>query len=288
MLVIEPMKTRISLLKQIGLSSFLWGWAKYYGLLFLVVESISLFVPNVKPDGWTQYFVFIILAAILNILSLVLKTEHREKLNSVDSEIRIKLGDIFDEKKGHLVIGTNDVFDTELGDIIKPSSVQGQFLSKVYENNRDKLDRDIKSGIPNEIKPSKDKQKEKGKNKRYPIGTCSVFGNTNRRYFFLAYSIMGNDLKCKSTGKDDLWHSLNSLWKTVRLKGQSQELSIPIIGSDLARTGLTRKELVNLIATSFILESKTELISERLNIIVHPKDLELVNWFELIDVLKQT
>ena len=281
------MKTRFKILTQIGVKRFLIENLKFYGVLFLFIESISLFVPNSKPDGWLAYFIFIFLAVILSIISLVWKTKYCVKLRAIDSEVCLIIGDLFKQDRGHLVIGTNDVFDTKLGNIIKPNSVQGQFLRKVYQNNRDKLDNDIKSGLPSSIKPIKDKLKNTGKNKRYPMGTCSVFGNVERRYFFLAYSIIGNDLKCKSTGKDDLWVSLNSLWKQIRLKGQSEEVSIPIIGSDLARTGLTRKELVNLIATSFILESKTELISKRLNIMIHPKDLEMINWFEMIDLLKQ-
>ena len=58
-----------------------------------------------------------------------------QALSSPNSVVEIKLGDLFDES-GHLVIGANHVFDTELGEVIKPSSVQGQFLTRIYGDDR--------------------------------------------------------------------------------------------------------------------------------------------------------
>ena len=47
-----------------------------------------------------------------------------------------------------------------------------------------------------------------------------------------------------------IWRSLSKIWQEIRLKGHSIDVSIPVIGADLARTGLPRMALTKLIITS--------------------------------------
>ncbi len=206
------------------------------------------------------------------------------KLSSPDSEIEIKIGDIFDEK-GHLVIGANDVFDTELGEVIKPGSVQGQFLARVYESNFTQLDAEIEAALePYSQLRQEERNKTRGKNWRYPIGTTITLGTHDKRYFLTAYGYMNNDLTVESNS-DYIWRSLNNLWQEVRLRGHSINVAIPIIGSDLARTGMPRMALAKLIITSFIVASKEKYVTRKLTVMVYPKDLDSVDLYELEEFL---
>src|SRR5207244_2891627 len=127
----------------------------------------------------------------------------------------------------------------------------------------------------------------KGKRWRYPIGTTITLGSIKSRYFLTAYGRMGHDLVCGSDA-DAIWLSLTCLWEEVRQKGQGQPISIPIIGSDLARTGLSRMTLIKLIIMSFIVASKKKFISRQLTIIIHLDDLDAVNLYEIGDFMKAT
>jgi hypothetical protein len=206
------------------------------------------------------------------------------KLSSPDSEIEIKIGDLF-EQQGHLVIGLNDVFDTELGEIIKPSSIQGQFLTKIYSSDRLKLDADIENALQVYNYPRNEEVNKKlGKTWRYPIGTTITLGSHDNRYFLTAYGYMGNDMKVESNS-DYIWQSLSKLWQEVRLKGHSIDVSIPIIGADLARTNHPRMALAKLIITSFVIASKEKFITRKLTVMIHPKDIESVDFYELEEFL---
>lgn len=79
--------------------------------------------------------------------------------------------------------------------------------------------------------------------------------------------------------------NLDEIWEAIRTCGQCEELAIPIIGSDLARTELTRLVLIKMIVLSFIAASKEKFASRKLTIVVYPGDLHLVNLFDVNDFL---
>ena len=198
-----------------------------------------------------------------------------------------------DEKKmllrgynGHLVIGFNDVFDTELGEVIRDSSVQGQFLKRIYKGKQDELDVDIETALQEYIgNRNLDPDKKRGKAWRYPIGTTITLGSYEKRYFLTAYGYMRNNLTVKSNS-DDILTSLDKLWQEVRLKCHGTDVVIPIIGSDLARSGLSRMQLSKLIITSFVVASKREFITRKLTLMIYPKDLDSIDFYELEDFIK--
>lgn len=184
------------------------------------------------------------------------------------------------------MIGANDVFDTELGEVIKPLSVQGQFLKRVYHGDHRRLDAEIDAALePLKADRKREPNKKKGKFWRYPLGTTLVLGSPDKRYFLNAYGYMSNDLRVKSTA-DDIWYSLSCLWEQVRLKGHGMEVAIPVIGSDLARTNLPRMTLTKLIIISFVAASKKDFVLKKLTVVIHPRDLESVDFYALEDFLK--
>ena len=183
------------------------------------------------------------------------------------------------------MIGTNDVFDTEKGDIIRPSSIQGQFLTKIYNDDRLQLDRDIENALRS-VSARQDNQKTQGKNKRYPIGTVATLTMGTKKYFCSAYCRMGNNLKAQSDIKK-LSTSLEILWEEIRLKGQCEKVAMAVLGSDLARIGTaSHSNLIKLIVSSFILASREKQITKELVIVIHQSNLEKVNMMELNEFLQ--
>lgn len=255
-----------------------------FGLIWLFLELAALFLPEWLNWQWRGYIGLVLLSLLCAItLNLPQKSVCRS-LSSPDSMIEIKIGNLFDEP-GHLIIGTNDVFDTDLGEVIKPSSVQGQFLTRLYQGDHRRLDAEIDLALePLKAQKKREASKRKGKIWRYPIGTTLVLGLPDRRYFLNAYGYMGNDLRVKST-VDDIWRSLSCLWEEVRLKGHGLEVAIPVIGSDLARTNLPRMTLAKLIVISFIAASKKEFVTKKLKVVIHPEDLQSVDLHVLEDFL---
>jgi hypothetical protein len=276
----------LKILLSTGLNRIFFTFIQVFGFIWLLLDPLLTLIPGAQAVGvgWQEY---ILLVAFSILGSLILKFPRRsvsKSMVSPESTIEIKVGDLFHEN-AHLVVGTNDCFDTELGDVIKKTSVQGQFLSRIYDGDQTRLDSDINQLLTEtEIEPKADSEKQKGKNLRYPIGTALALGNSGKYYFLLAYGQMNNEAKCVSS-IDDIWNSLSSLWERVRSLGQAKPIAMPIIGSDLARTGLPREILVELIILSFITASKEEFVTKKLTIMVHPDDVSMVNLHNLKDFL---
>ncbi len=272
------------LLTTVGLKRILSSFLIIFGTLWLLIEPAALFFPENLNLGWIGYLGLVSISLAFAFIKCFPRRSICKTLSSPDSTVEIKIGDLFDEP-GHLVIGANDVFDTELGEVIKPSSVQGQFLKRIYHNNQRKLDADIELALE-KFKNIKtlEPNKNRGKSWRYPIGTTIVLGSSKKRYFWTAYGYMNNDLKVSSDA-DSIWNSLSNLWEEVRSKGHGEEISIPVVGADLARTNLPRMALIKLIIISFVAASKEEFISTKLTVIIYHKDLENIDFYELDDFL---
>jgi hypothetical protein len=274
----------LQLLTQVGLRRIGSSFLSIFGLLWLLIEPGALFFPQYLNFGWLGYFGLAAVSLAIAVIQSFPRMSVCQALSSPDSAIEIKIGELFDEP-GHLVIGANDVFDTELGEVIKASSVQGQFLTRIYGNDRSRLDADIEAALQGyQAQRTKEPNKQKGKSWRYPIGTTIALGYRDKRYFWTAYGYMGNDLRVQSNA-DYIWNSLTCLWEEVRRKAHGMEVAIPIIGADLARTNLPRMALAKLIITSFVVASKREFVTRKLTVVIYPRDLENTDLYELEDFL---
>ena len=274
----------LNLLRKVGLKRLGSSFISNFGFLWLLIEPGALFFPEKLNFGWAGYFWLALFALGTAFIQRFPRRIVCRSLSSPDSEIEIKIGNLFDQP-GHLVIGFNDVFDTELGEIIKPSSVQGQFLQRIYGSDRSRIDADIDYALQayNHLS-TEETNKRLGKTWRYPIGTTIALGSHDKRYFLTAYGYMNNDMSVQSN-TDFIWQSLSNLWQEIRLKGHSIDVSIPIVGADLARTGLPRMALTKLIITSFIVASKEKFITRKLTVMIYPRDIESIELYELEDFL---
>ncbi|MBD2168393.1 hypothetical protein H6G04_28820 [Calothrix membranacea FACHB-236] len=274
-----------TLFKKVGLNRFLISLFSNFGGFWLFIEPASFFLPESLKFGLGGYLSLVLISLAFAIIQNLPKISISYKLSSPDTDIEIKVGDIFQEN-GHLVIGFNDVFDTELGEVIRDSSVQGQFLKRVYRGKQDKLDSDIETALQEDISNrSLDPDKNRGKAWRYPIGTTITLGSYEKRYFLTAYGYMKNDLTVDSNS-DYISTALDKLWQEVRRKCHGTDVAIPIIGSDLARSGLSRMQLSKLIITSFVSASKRKFITRKLTLMIYTKDLDSVDFYELQEFLK--
>jgi hypothetical protein len=273
------------LFEKVGFKRFVTSFSSNFGLFWLFLEPASFFISEKLSFGLSGYLSLVFVSLALATLQNLPRRSVSSSLSSPDTEIEIKVGDIFHEN-GHLVIGYNDVFDTEVGEIIRDSSVQGQFLKQVYKDNLGQLDVEIEAELLNYSRDRRlEADKARGKAWRYPIGTTITLGSHEKRYFLVAYGRMNNDLTVESN-PDFISVSLDNLWQEVRRKCNGTDVAIPIIGSDLARTGLSRMQLAKLIITSFILESKRRFITRKLTVMIYPKDLASVDFYELQEFLQ--
>lgn len=129
-----------------------------------------------------------------------------------DLTVVIKVGDLLDEQ-AHLVVGFSDTFDTDSDAdvILNRSSLQGQLLARVYGGDRARLDGELSKALAHVTPVSVETRaaKQKGKLKRYPIGTVALIRPSDRRVYAVAYSRMGADPTAHSS-MNDPWTGFGS------------------------------------------------------------------------------
>lgn len=277
-------EARETLLTRQGLSACSTATLTSFGLLSAALQIVLAVWPSLaRYDIW-------ILCALAGSCIIAGISHAWPKFETIHSythphfTIEVKCGDIF-AQQGGIVIGFTDTFDTDVTDgvVINPRSVQGQFQERHYSGNLSRLD----SEIEEKLRPLLVKQHEttetkiRGKLSRYEIGTTIALHPDGNRVYAAAYGFMRNDLRV-SCSVDALWKTLTSVWGSVRIHGNLESVTIPVIGSELARVGsLDRTSLIKMIALSFVASSREEVVSRKLTIIVHPKDRAHVNLLDI-------
>ncbi|MDD2637317.1 MAG: DUF6430 domain-containing protein, partial [Bacteroidales bacterium] len=230
------------------------------GIISSIIGIVSITFPNSLNYGWIGLACIFLSALIISIFSAFPRANFSKVFSCPDTKITVKVGDIFNQEE-HLVIGFSDTFDTEIGDIISATSMQGQFLSKIYGNNRNRLDQELETILKNK-EFREDNSKKIGKNKRYDIGTTVTLSGQNRKFFCCAYSEIGNNLKATSDIKK-FWISLQNLWEEIRIQGEQKAVAMPTIGTKLSRiSGISYKLPIYLIFLSFIINSRIQPITK--------------------------
>jgi Domain of unknown function (DUF6430) len=258
------------------------------GLLAGVIGLVAALFPHAaEPYRWWYLSLVLLLSIVYGTVRAWPRQRYSRHFPVPDTQISIVVGDLF-EQGTHTVIGMSDTFDTAIPDIISAHSIQGQFLTRVYEGNLERLDRELESALHGKtsVKLEIREDKPEGKLKRYAMGTVAVLGGAQQYYFCVAYSMMSNSNVAQSS-VSDLWLGLSNLWDIIRDKGQRQPVSMPIVGSELARVSnqVSRADLVRLIILSFLTESRERVVTNELRIVVYPKDAEHLDLRELADFL---
>ncbi|MFF4100549.1 macro domain-containing protein [Streptomyces sp. NPDC001903] len=282
-------EARELLLTRQGLGAIFAAALASFGLLSAVFQvALAVWPSLARHDVW----ILCSLAAsciIAGTLHAWPRFETSHIYHYPNFSIKIKCGDILDEE-GDIVVGFTDTFDTDTmgGFVISPRSIQGQFQDKYYRADLSRLDLEIQeelARIPVAFSETI-QSKARGKLDRYQVGTTLTLDAGGRRVYAAAYGFMRNDLRV-SCSVDALWKTLTSIWDSVRVNGNLDSVTIPVIGSELARVGsLDRTSLMKMIALSFVASSREEIVSRQLAIIVHPKDRRSVNLLDVDRFLK--
>jgi hypothetical protein len=255
-----------------------------FGLMSGLIQLYTALWPNPGLDPLAISASVVMTSVIWGCSRSWPRAEVRHQLRRPNVRIRVLVGDLF-EQHTHLVIGFTDVFDTDIatGEVIDPRSIQGQFQRRIYGGDTARLDQDLKEALRESWPHSTEDQADKprGKLDRYPVGTTAVLGDQNRRFFCVAYSEMRNDLVASSS-VDHLWNSLNTLWNAVHSKGQLGTVSMPVIGTDLARISqLDHESILKMILLSFIARTREKIFCKELVVTVRREDFAKVNMLEI-------
>lgn len=251
-----------------------------FGTLWLVVEPASLFFPHVFTWGWPGYLVLILASVAIATYRSRPRDSISRPIPPTDVSVNVRVGDVLDQT-GNVIVASNDVFDTEFAEeIISPASLQGQLLVRFFNGDHTELDREIAPSLAN-AQGEEDVDKEFGKRIRYPVGTVAIVRREHTRYFLPAIARMSSCYPAHVTASIDGFEAaLAKTWSTINAAGQREPVHAPIVGSHLARLGLSRTLLAQMIILSFIAATRKGG-PPSLTLWIAPQDRDNVDILEL-------
>lgn len=249
------------------------------GGLSTVLQTSNVINPDVKIFQGMPVLVSVLAISLVVGLKLSWPRPISQDYSAPLTKITIVKGDMLAETT-HLVIGTNDTFDTETPNIISQSSLQGQALQVLFGGDLRELDAQLANALVG--KATTGTIAKAGKQTRFGVGTVATVRHAARLIFFLAYAEMDVHNTAHST-PDQVWTSLLLLWDEISKRGNGGTVSVPVIGGGQARLSsvLPAQDAIRLTILSFMFASRKEKVCDELRIVVRPEEYKKLDRLEL-------
>jgi hypothetical protein len=250
-----------------------------FGAISTILQTSNVVFPTFSGFQGLYSLVIVLVVALIGGLAWSWPRPITQDYSAPKTKISIVKGDMLDQKC-HLVIGTNDTFDTETPNIISQSSLQGQVLQRLYGGDFRLLDAELAKDLT--AKPITGRISKQGKQDRYGIGAVATVKQSGRLIFFSAYCAMDANNNSASS-PDHVWLSLRLLWEEVSRKGNGGTVSIPVVGGGLARLSslLPAQDAIRLTLLSFMFASRKSKICDELRVVVRRDDYKKLDRLEL-------
>lgn len=245
-----------------------------YDLLFARSDKMTvmqLFVPSVILGAlfflWQGLYMFGFL-------------RRRFSIQEGTTKINVKFGDIFSQQ-GVIVIGVNNYFDSEINtDFVSTKTLHGILLEKYWKNNLDDWCSQIYSSIEKDKLIRQEARPYYKHKAQYAIGTTALVVRENLKVICVAQAETNEQLIAE--GSDVyLLTAVHAALRRARECCNGESLNLPLLGSGLARLNLTHNEIVNLILTGIIAETKKQKITSEINLILHLPDMDKFDFISL-------
>jgi hypothetical protein len=249
------------------------------GVMAALIEVYDVFKPDTISESDMPLPLAVVVVAVIYAAIRSWPRPVEQRYSRPNTQIRVIVGDLFDQD-ANLVIGMANTFDTAVPHIISKTSVQGQFLEKVYSSDTAALDAALDDALATaERTGSIEKQ---GKTATYPVGTIAVIRQNRKHYFCAAYTEM-DEQNVAHGSVPAVWRCLENLWDEVRSCSNGDPIAMPVIGGGQARMShvLPAQDSIRFIALSFILASRDRRVCERLDIVVREQDARALDMLEL-------
>ena len=245
------------------------------GAIFLFIEAFE-----VVTDANVQFsFVnFLLISAIVGIiiflvdgffLSGFLKNKVEIKNYGLDTKIFIEFGDLF-AQEGWKAVGVNDFFDSIVDeDLVSSQSLHGHIINRYWAGSRDDWQKQVNASLQNE-QPIKE-NRSKGNDRRYQIGTTGIAKKDENKFLFVALGKTDSTNNVTTASAETLISAVRGMLSKARTVCSYEPLSIPLMGSGLARIGIKTSVLVDLIIAAVLEDTKQSKVTGTIKIVL-PKD----------------
>jgi len=179
--------------------------------------------------------------------------------------MEVVFGDIF-ECEGISAIPVGEFFESEFGLPVSPDSLHGIFINRCFGGHPQAFD----DQVANQLAGVRSTQIKKscGKTARYPIGTTALLTASDDSYLVFALT-HADPRTCKASADvPQMFEALSGLWRTARTHMNGRSLNLPLVGSGPSGVGLPAVDLIHIIMLSFMDQSRRQIVTQRLRIVL--------------------
>jgi hypothetical protein len=250
-----------------------------FGGLSGVLQTSNVINPTVTTFQGMPVLLAVIMVSLIGGLVWSWPRPITQDYSAPKTKISIVKGNLLAETS-HLVIGTNDTFDTETPIIISNGSLQGQALQTLYGGDLKELDVQLAAALTGKLTIGA--ISKTGKQIQYGVGTIATVKHASRLIFFLAYCEMDAHNTAHTT-PDKLWTSLGLLWDEISRRSNGGTVSMPVIGGGQARLSsiVPAQDAIRFTLLSFMFASRRAKICDELRIVVRPEEYKKLDHLEL-------
>lgn len=236
-----------------------------FSVLWTITEALDHFFGWGALKGAACFIAVIVVSVIFSICKILRPSHVVIALPMSNVSIEVVFGDIFTQD-GVAAIPVNEFFDSEIGLPVSAKSLHGIFLKQCFGGYGDAFDRQLTEQLTNV--PAEVVQRQQGKKERFPIGTSAVIDAAGRRFLVFAFTHT-DTATCKARADvPQMFTALTGMWRTARTELGGDALNLPLVGSALSGVGLPARDLVNIIILSFIDETKRQIVTHKMRIIL--------------------
>lgn len=272
------------------------------GVLYTVWGFLSVWfsLEGCLPSDWTFWnklalalsvLVAIFVISIIGCTYLVLrKNSTTICVSNSNHKVVVCYGDMYSPdviEKGYtarrnIVVNVNRCFDTIVNnDLVSERTQHGRVMKKLYSQGlytTDTLNEAIQQNLHLQQAHYEDltiANKPQGNTYRYECGTVAeVQGEENVVYFMLGMSKFDSRLKA-STTKEEYCIAIQRLIEFCNTRAQGFTVVLPLLGSDLARTNISQKDILSHIVSAFRINK--DMISCDFHIVVWEGDKDKIS-----------
>ena len=217
------------------------------------------------------------------------KRSNSIRLPNIDTEIEVRIGDIF-RSKDPIVVAIPTTLETDFSNnAIDKSSIQGLFTVK-YCGDPVQLNKALAeaSSPVQGFELVKNYYSPEEQIKQFPPGEVFVVRSFPRVGYFLTFASF-NEHGTAQTTPNEFLDLLPKLWLGIQDRGDVGNIDVPLMGSRFGRTGINnRKEILRELISSFSAASSESRIADKVTFYIRPSDFSRWGFsFEYIERLLQ-
>jgi|GEM_PF-1117810 len=258
------------------------------GSFFLLLESYEVLS---NTDVLLSFELFIILSVVSTLLVFIIdgifytgffinRVELFQK--TFGTKLVIEFGDLL-AKDGWKVIGVNDFFDSKVDEkIISSGTLHGKVLQTFWHEDSESWDLEITNALKDTVHIIEDRKV--GNKKRYPIGTSVGMESKLEKFIFVSLAQTSLINSTTNSSAENIICATRGSLKVARELCANKPLILPLLGSGLARIGLSNGVLLDLLICGIFEEIKLGKVTDVIKIVIHP---DKRHEFDLKDLKKK-